>query len=114
MKLFLDDMRRPPFGWDRVLTADECIVTLVSRRVEELSLDHDLHEEHYNTSLDPSTYLHKTGMAVVEWLILAEAKMWPPVIYVHSLNEKGRNEMLVKLRQRAPSHVQVIDKKACY
>jgi hypothetical protein len=104
-------MRRAPFGWDRALTADECIATLQRERVEELSLDHDLHEEHYNPSLDPSKYRHKTGMAVVEWLILAEAKVWPTIIYVHSLNERGRSEMIEKLRESAPSHVQVIERK---
>ncbi len=110
MKLFLDDMRKAPFGWDRVFTADECIAVLGSRRVEELSLDHDLHEEHYDTSRDSSTFTRPTGMAVVAWLERAGDQHWPPIIYVHSLNPSARAEMVRRLTRRAPSGVQVFDR----
>jgi hypothetical protein len=120
MKLFLDDMRKPPFGWERVLTADACIacIEVLSDqryvRVEELSLDHDLHEEHYDTSRDPTTYQHKTGMAVVDWLANAHIDMWPAIVYVHSLNERARGEMVKRLKGYAPPEVQVIDKPSLY
>lgn len=109
MRLFLDDMRKPPFGWDRVLTADDCIATLLSRHVEELSLDHDLDEEHYDTSRDPSTYRHKTGMAVVDWLCGAKPSAWPAVVSVHSLNSTARKAMVEKLTRRAPPGVRIVD-----
>lgn len=116
MRLFLDDMRKSPFGWYHVLTADECIDTIarLNGRVEELSLDHDLHEEHYDTSRNPATFKHKTGMAVVEWLCslddLFRMCIWPKVIYVHSLNEYARARMVDALRQKAPHGCRVVDR----
>lgn len=109
MKIFLDDMRKPPFGWDRVMTADACIEALqeYGTLVEELSLDHDLHEEHYDTSRDPRSYKHKTGFAVVDWIVTQT--VWPSVIYVHSLNRERREAMVAKLVEHAPAHVRILN-----
>jgi len=43
MKLWLDDLRKMPEGYDlHVKTASEAIRALIQHSVEEISLDHDL------------------------------------------------------------------------
>lgn len=42
MKLFLDDVRQTPIGWQRAETAWETIRFLEHEDVTHLSLDHDL------------------------------------------------------------------------
>lgn len=42
MKIFLDDIRKPPNGWIQVYWPDEMINLLKTGFVEEISLDHDL------------------------------------------------------------------------
>ena len=44
MKLWLDDVRTPPEGWVWAKTAQEAIDLLLTREIEEISLDHDLGE----------------------------------------------------------------------
>lgn len=112
MKLWLDDLRKAPFGWHRVKTADECIETLqrVGDAVTELSLDHDLAEEHYEGTGYSEAPRTKTGYAVVAWMV--ENNVWPPVIYLHTLNPVGRENMRSTLARHAPEHVTVYVKPA--
>ena len=113
MRLYLDDVRKPPVGWTLVKTADQCISMLESGIVEQLSLDHDLAEEHYveenwkfiddngyTGPLDRKNYREKTGYAVVEWMI--ENNVWPKLVIVHSMNPVGRANMLSAIRTHAP------------
>ena len=50
MKLWLDDIRKPPWGYDLwAKTADECIEMLqrYGDEITHASLDHDLADAHY-------------------------------------------------------------------
>lgn len=118
MKLWLDDVRKPPWGYDlHAKTAAECIEMLVKYgdEIEHVSLDHDLADEHYKSAvhtpidapadpLDRSAYKEQTGYAVLEWMHANDK--WCIDISVHSLNAKGAEDMMTKLRNRAPEHVQ--------
>ena len=42
MRVYLDDERKPPEGWQLVKWPDEAIALLEQGVVEEISLDHDL------------------------------------------------------------------------
>lgn len=42
MKLFVDDIRQEPPGWERARTITEAIRALASGMVEVISLDHDI------------------------------------------------------------------------
>jgi hypothetical protein len=101
MKLYLDDERKPPFGWDLVKTANECIAVLGRGKVEELALDHDLAEEHYEPS--SGLYREKTGYDVCLWMV--ENEVWPKHIILHSLNPVGRLNMKQLLTRYAPAGV---------
>lgn len=118
MKVYLDDVRRAPPGWQRAYTADECIEALRSGNVEELSLDHDLAAEHYDESnwqridthgytgsLDRANYKEKTGYAVVEWMI--ENGVWPKLVILHTMNPVGRDNMRRAIERHAPEHVKL-------
>ena len=106
MKVYLDDVRKAPWGWTRVFTAGDCIALLEKGIVEELSLDHDLEPEHYADEPGYNAapvYASRTGYAVVAWMI--ENSIWPRVVIVHSMNPVGRKNMLDSLRRYAPDGV---------
>ena len=115
-RLWLDDMRKPPWGYDRwAKTAAECIQMLQDHYITHVSLDHDLHDEHYGvvesspgygeapTVLDRSSFKEQTGYAVLEWM--HEHNRWTQDISVHTLNPRGGDDMMNKLRNRAPGWV---------
>jgi hypothetical protein len=109
-RLWLDDVRKPPFGYDLVAkTADEAIAILQAFEVEHCSLDHDLGLEAYATvsgdqPIHRSTLKEKTGYDVLLWM--EETDRWCPDISIHTMNPKGAIDMMLKLEYRAPSHVQ--------
>jgi hypothetical protein len=82
MKVFLDDVRKPPSGYTLVQTYEECVKLLETGKVKELSLDHDLGTE-------------KTGYDVVRWIEekVAMEDFNPPLIKIHSANPVGRRNM---------------------
>ncbi|UPW10393.1 hypothetical protein M1C59_05990 [Gordonia terrae] len=76
MKLWVDDLRIPPEGWEWAKTSAEAI-DLLDARVEEvdvMSLDHDLGGD-------------DTTRAVVLWM--CEHEQWPREVRVHSANPVG-------------------------
>lgn len=98
MRVWLDDMRKPPFGWEWAKTATAAIDLLKTGKVEEISLDHDLKEIHYGGGAADDG---ETGYAVV--LFMHAAKIWPGVIKVHSLSPSGSQRMMAALLRWAPS-----------
>lgn len=82
MKVWLDDVREAPQGWDLVTNYSDCVALLATGKVCYLSLDHDL-----GTT--------ETGYNVATWI---ERKVWedgfyPPVIEIHSANPVGRKNI---------------------
>lgn len=112
MKLWLDDYRRAPVGWFWAKTYDECISYLQKGTVEELSLDHDLTEEHMmigaGSSYLPDSYdnVTETGYHVV--LFMRDNNIWPKLIRVHSASELGRKRIQNALEKFKPNDVQII------
>jgi hypothetical protein len=117
VKLFLDDMRPLPPGYVHLATtADECIACLATESYGHVSLDHDLHRDHYAYQFDAAGGYNeakrwdravlsvKTGYAVLEWMRAAD--LWPPEIQIHSLST-GVADMLAMLRAHAPKEVRV-------
>jgi len=87
MKLYLDDVRPTPAGWERVYTAQECIERLSKGDVTELDLDHDLGQESVVGS----------GYDVLEWLeeqVFTKGFRPPWLILVHSSNASAKAKML--------------------
>ncbi|MGH8079724.1 MAG: cyclic-phosphate processing receiver domain-containing protein [Lysobacter sp.] len=84
MRVYLDDERDTPPGWERVYWPDEAIALLQTGAVLELSLDHDLGDD-----------ARGTGYDVVVWIERAviERGFEPPRIAVHSANPAARLRM---------------------
>lgn len=106
MKLWLDDVRVSPPGWEWVKTVEEAKKLLLTGEVEEASLDHDLGAcEECLQGMNASQWLEKvgyksfpncehfgTGYTLVCWM--EENNIWPTKsIKVHSSNPVGRQRM---------------------
>lgn len=100
MRIYMDDLRPTPVGWDRTYTVEETIELLKTRKVLELSLDNDLGEG------------LKEGYHVLDWLEEAvyNDKTFPiPDIAVHSSNASRVEYMrraiynIVRIRQQQMS-----------
>ncbi len=84
MKVYLDDERTTPDGWERVYWPEEAIELLKSGNVTDISLDHDLGDDE-----------HGTGYDVVLWIeeAVITNNFTPPNISVHSANSSARQKM---------------------
>lgn len=85
MRVYLDDIRKAPPGWRLVTTPDEAIKLLMTDKVTDISLDHDLGDD----------IKIGTGYGVVLWI---EREMFfgrfkAPRIKVHSANPPARKRM---------------------
>lgn len=77
-KVWLDDIRPAPNGWEWATTADAAIAFLSYEEVAEISLDHDL-------GLN-----EPTGLVVARFI--AGMKN-PPIVRIHSMNPVGAKAM---------------------
>jgi hypothetical protein len=89
MKVYLDDERKTPLGWQRIYWPLEAIPLLELGDVEEISLDHDLGDD-----------ARGTGYDVVLWIeeAVATRGFVPPKITVHSANSSARAKMELGIR----------------
>jgi len=87
-KLYLDDMRDSPKGWDRVHTAQECVNSLITQKYDTVSLDHDLGENQL-TGYDVLAWLEETVRKHKDFKI--------PTIFIHTDNPVGRIRMVQAL-----------------
>ena len=73
MKLWVDDVRRPPGDdWTWVLHVEDALEILATGEVTELALDNDLHP------------FERDGTEIVDWMV--ENGVWPDTIHVHTAN----------------------------
>jgi hypothetical protein len=77
VKLYLDDERTPPSGWELVKTADETIVKLTGGEVTEVSLDHDIGPMENGTGYDIVVCIEEQ-VALYDYM--------PPKILIHTSN----------------------------
>ena len=96
MKLWLDDVRTPPDGWIWAKSVSRAQLLCYSHVFEEMSLDHDLGD--YSSE-------GGDGIAFVDWLCEAGQSvpsLWPKVIFIHSGNPVGRDNMLRAIDKFGP------------
>jgi DNA topoisomerase IB len=84
IKVWLDDERPAPSGWVHVFWPEQAIKLLKTKRVSEISLDHDLGDDN-----------HGTGYTVLQWLEkeVVMKDFAPPVIRIHTANPSARQKM---------------------
>jgi hypothetical protein len=90
MKLYLDDERATPEGWERVYTAPEAIAMLETGKVTHLSLDHDLGLPEAGTGYDVCLWVEQR---IFTQDFCMDNPFVPPVMTVHSANPVGRKNM---------------------
>lgn len=89
MKIYMDDARETPIGWNRTYTVAETIAALNTRTVTHLSLDNDLGED------------QAEGYKVLDWLeeMVFDDMHFPlPEVYIHSSNASRVEYMQRALR----------------
>lgn len=105
MKLWVDDIRRPPNTeeWIWARTNREAILALRAGGIEECSLDHDmgLHDfdpdqEDADMRVAPDAGLQPDGLELVTAMI--RGRLVPPVVTIHSWNPVGAQRMAKTLR----------------
>lgn len=95
MKLFLDDLRPVPDGYEVARTYEECVKLLSENEVDTLSLDHDLGTK-------------KTGYDICLWLV--ENEVHPNKILIHSANPVGQKNMIQLLNRYMPMETELYTK----
>lgn len=85
MQVWLDDERPAPEGWVTCRWPNEVIDLLKTRKVKEISLDHDLGDDERGTGYDVLKWLE-------EQVALYGRK--PPKINIHTANPSARSRML--------------------
>lgn len=88
-RLYVDDLRPCPEGWDVARNFHQAIVMLDTGDYDEVSLDHDIASFYGNKEM--------TGWDVLQYLIMRklEGATVPAVVRVHSANPVG----IVKMQQ---------------
>lgn len=89
LKVYLDDERIAPEGWQQARWPGEVIALLETGLVSHISLDHDLGDDERGTGYD-----------VILWIeeAVATSNFYPPKISVHSANSSARKKMEAGVR----------------
>lgn len=86
MRLWLDDERKMPGGFDlHARTAAEAITVLETRRVSYVSLDHDLGDDAAGTGYEVAAWIERAA---------AEGRLSRLGWTVHSANPPGRARIM--------------------
>lgn len=107
IKCWLDDNRKPPIGWFWAQNYSEMIELCKKYTFTEVSLDHDLTEEHYKMAFDYSkkdeeiyNNAKETGYDFFVWM--KDNNYWPEIIRIHSASNQGRKRMVDYALKHAP------------
>ena len=109
-KLWLDDVRPAPEGWEWARTVTEAQRILTDHDVSECSLDHDLGLNYaveagvdindFDALIDYAESLpdirEETGLDLVNWMI--EHEKVPDTITIHSWNPVGAGAMAMRFQ----------------
>jgi hypothetical protein len=82
MKLYVDDIRNTPNGFNRAYSVNQAIAMMTANNVQEISLDHDMGD-----------FANDGGdvIKLVYWMI--QNSIFPPVVHFHTSNPVGLNNM---------------------
>lgn len=86
MKIWLDDERPEPNGWERAYWPSEVINMMKgNQRVEVISLDHDLGDDSRGTGYDVLLWIERQ--------VHTNSKFVLPEIRIHTANVSARHKM---------------------
>jgi hypothetical protein len=91
MKLYVDDIRRCPDGWQIARTNTLAIRLLATQEIEEISIDHDMcvyiRKNHIIQTID------ETFLPIAYYIVAMPAERRPKKITIHSANSWGAKTM---------------------
>lgn len=93
MKLFVDDLRDCPEGWELSRTATQAIRLLAQFPIEEVSLDHDICHTMPGDKRILSPILCEETFEAVAWFIAAMPQEIRPCVKFHTANLDGEKKM---------------------
>lgn len=101
MKLFVDDIRRIPDGWEGSRTNTKAIRLLATVPIEEISIDHDiccLMEQAAHQGLSGYTHSsNETFMPVIYYILAMAREARPKSVKIHTANTYAGNIMMALL-----------------
>lgn len=88
MKLFIDDVRPCPDGWESARTNTRAIRILATMPVDEISIDHDIQCQMASISGQPgfSHTSNETYMPVVYYILAMARELRPKRVFIHTAN----------------------------
>jgi hypothetical protein len=97
MRLFVDDLRKVPDGWELARTNTEAIRLLATGHVSEISIDHDICVPNVQNIGEPVRRRlaigSETFQPIVYYIALMKPEDRPKKITLHSANPAGRLRM---------------------
>jgi len=99
VNIFLDDCRECPDRFIIARNASDCRFLLLENEVNILSLDHDLGDINTENGYDFCKWLVEIG--------IDNPKIYPKVIYLHTANGVGRDNMFKLLERYKPAWVKL-------
>lgn len=101
MRLYLDDYRKQPEGWERAFTAKQAKEILHDGLVKYASLDHDLEGTHHWYDENGEFVEYESGHDVVKFMV--EHDIWPEEgLRIHTDNVVGRENMMSLIDEYGP------------
>jgi len=100
IKVWHDDIRPAPPGWEWARTNEVALKLLRENTVTEISMDHDLGLDHLDPFGDPELIFfagpsnNGTGLDLVE--IMCKENLVPPKVTIHSWNPPGAQAMAAR------------------
>lgn len=99
IKLFVDDIRPAPEGWQLARTVTDAIRILNTQDVSEVSLDHDISHAVEVNGLARPYPCGETFEPVARFLaVIGELGYGPDIVYVHTANAVARANMVQILK----------------
>lgn len=83
-KVYLDDVRPTPDGWERAYWPEGVISKMKEGDVTVISLDHDLGDDERGTGYDVLLWIEEA---------VATSDFKPPIIYIHTANPAADRRM---------------------
>jgi hypothetical protein len=102
MKLFVDDIRRCPDGWELARTNTKAIRVLATFPVDEISIDHDICcqvESLRGMGMMQHTS-NETYMPVVFYILAMARELRPKIVHIHTANTYAGNIMMDMLKDQ--------------
>jgi len=99
VNIFLDDNRQCPERFIIARNASDCRFLLLNNEVNILSLDHDLSDADAETGYDLCKWLVEEGYN--------NPNIYPKVIYLHTANGVGRDNMYQLLNRYKPEWIKL-------